>query len=123
MKLKSDNCFLQFLSSSKRLAVVGVAVAMGILLILIGRNGAFETGNKVNEGEIAISELCSMTEGVGECRVHVTYREVDGEQTVYAVAVVCEGADSVAVRQRLTSLMRSLYGVGSNRVEILKMKK
>ena len=48
----------------------------------------------------------------------ITYR---GEE-VYAVAVVCEGADSTAVRSDITELLTSIYGIGANRVEILPLK-
>ena len=123
MKLKSDKCFLQFLSSGKRLTPVAVALVLGVLLILIGSNKIEGAEKTTSASEIGIEELCSMTEGVGECRVHITYREDSGEELVYAVAIICEGADSVAVRERLTSLVCSLYGIGANRVEILKMKK
>lgn len=95
---------------------------LGVLLILIGSNKTEVAEKATSATEIGIEELCSMTEGVGECRVHITYRE-GGEESVYAVAIICEGADSVAVRERLTSLICSLYGIGANRVEILKMKK
>ena len=38
---------------------------------------------------------------------------------VYAVAVLCDGADSVKVRERIVDFMRSLYGIGANRVSVL----
>ena len=123
LKLKSDNCFSHFLASNKRIAVFAVALIFGVLLILIGSNFASVDNESPNTAESSIAELCAMTEGVGECHVHITYREIDGEACVYAVAIICEGAESVAVRQRLTSLVCSLYGIGANRVEILKMKK
>ena len=123
MKLKSDKCFWQFLSSNKRFATVAVALIFGVLLILIGSNSDALPEKSQITAEEGIAELCSMTDGVGECRVHLTYREDGGEERVYAVAIICEGADSVAVRERLTSLVCSLYGIGANRVEILKMKK
>ena len=123
MKLKSDKCFLQFLSSGKGFTLVAVALILGVLLILIGSNKAKIAEKSISPTEIGIEELCSMTEGAGECRVHITYREVGDEELVYAVAIICEGADSVSVRERLTSLVCSLYGIGANRVEILKMKK
>ena len=102
--------------------MVGIALTLGILLILIGSKKP-DAIQKSSTDEIGIAELCSMTDGAGECRVHITYRENDGEESVYAVAIICEGADSVKVRERLTSLVCSLYGIGANRVEILKMKK
>ena len=49
----------------------------------------------------------------------ITY---SGDGEVYAVAVLCDGAESALVRERLTSLVCSLFGVGANRVEILKIK-
>ena len=123
MKLKSDKLFSQFLASNKRYAIFGVALIFGVLLILIGSIRTTAADEATSSAESSIAELCEMTEGVGECRVHITYRERDGETSVYAVAIVCQGAESVAVRQRLTSLICSLYGIGANRVEILKMKK
>lgn len=123
MKLKSDSPFSHFLSSDKRLLLVGIALFLGAMLIFFGSNSPSGSDENQSTSESSIAELCEMTEGVGECRVHITYREIDGEQSVYAVAIICEGAESVAVRQRLTSLVCSLYGIGANRVEILKMKK
>lgn len=122
MKLKSDKFFTQFISSNKRLGVIGIALIFGVLLILIGSRAPSVQENAAKSAEESIAELCQSTDGVGDCIVHLTYREKDGETSVYAVAIICEGADSVIVRQRLTSLICSLYGIGANRVEILKMK-
>ena len=47
----------------------------------------------------------------------VTYK--NGE--VYAVAVICRGADNPKVRERLTELITSMYGIGANRISIQKM--
>ena len=123
MKFKSDKNFSQFISSNKKLGVTVIALIFGVLLILIGNNGISMQENSSKSREESIAELCQSTEGVGECVVHLTYREKDGEEMVYAVAIICEGAESPLVRERLTSLMCSLYGIGANRVEILKMKK
>lgn len=71
--------------------------------------------------EARLADMCSEIDGVGECRVMITYSE-DGE-SVYAVAVLCDGGDSVAVRERITELMVSLFGIGSNRISVLKIKK
>ena len=60
-------------------------------------------------------------EGVGECRVMMTYYPDSNEERVYAVLVLCEGAESPDVRERITSLCCSLYGIGSHRVEIQKL--
>ena len=59
-----------------------------------------------------------MIDGVGECRVMMTYRDREGEDSVYAVTILCDGAGSVNVRRDLTEMVCSLYGIGRNRVEI-----
>jgi hypothetical protein len=63
--------------------------------------------------------MCSLIEGVGECRVMMTYRPDD--EGVYAVLVLCDGGESVSVREKITSLFCSLYGIGSHRVEIQRL--
>lgn len=120
-KLRSDKGFLGFLSSESTALTPALIIILGIVLIFISgpRQGADYEASEGRE-EMA-EELCSMIDGVGECRVLMTYRE--GGEEVYAVAVLCEGAESVYVRERLTSLFTSLYGIGSNRVEIQRLNK
>ncbi len=104
--------------------------ALSLLLIAVllinPKSCSRETAAEKSEEEERIEALCSAVEGVGECRVMVTYEKTDGRETekkVYSVAVICEGADSVAVRARLIDLIGSLYGIGSNRVSIVKLEK
>ncbi|MBO5907927.1 MAG: hypothetical protein J6Q85_07255 [Clostridia bacterium] len=116
--MKSDSGFFEFLSAkgvSKKLVVF---LALGIILLLIGSAGlgGADTTEQVSDGEL--SSMCSSLVGVGECRVMVTYNE-KGE--VYAVAVLCEGAESVAVKERIYELVGSLYGIGTNRIAVLKI--
>ena len=40
---------------------------------------------------------------------------------VVAALVLCEGADSLAVRQRVVSMISSLYGIGTHRIEVVKI--
>ena len=81
-----------------------------------GRLLSCQGGEEKTAGEEErVAEMCSLIEGVGECRVMMTY---GGEGEVYAVLVLCEGAESARVRGDLTSLICSLYGIGSHRVEI-----
>ena len=119
MKSNLDNKFLDFVSSRGITAKVGVILALGLILILLGSLGN-KTQNTVSE-ESRAAEMCSMIDGVGECRVMMTYRE--GSEEVYAVLVLCEGGESVAVRDRIISMFCSLYGIGSHRVEIQKLVK
>ena len=92
-----------------------VLVVLGIIVLavlLIPARGSEKT-EALGEEE-KLEALCSRIEGVGECHVMVTYRE--GE--VYAVAIVCSGADDPKVRAKLVELVTSVYGIGANRVSI-----
>ena len=92
-----------------------LALALAILLFPTSNQGAKE--ETPPDEEARLEELCSKIEGVGECRVMVTYK--NGE--VYAVAVICRGADTPKVRERLTELITSMYGIGANRISIQRM--
>lgn len=108
--------FLAWLRGEKRLfLLVGVAV-VGLLLILLP-SADF---SPQKSGEVTdIETLCGAIDGVGECRVLLSFGE-DGE-TVTAVAVICEGGDRLDVRHRLTELLSSFYGIGYNRISVERM--
>lgn len=120
-KLKSVGEIREFLfGEGNRIWLVGLML-LGLILILIGNE---HTGEKIavtQTEEMRATEMCAMMDGVGDCRVMMTYRPDSDE--VYAVLVLCDGAESVAVRERITSLFTSLYGIGSHRVEIEKLNK
>ncbi len=106
--------------------MVAILVALALLLaaaLVYGRHAdGKDTGS---ETETRISEICSAVDGVGECRVIVNFEPGTGEEEgrVYSVAVICEGADDVNVRARITGLITSLYGIGSNRVSVVRLEK
>ena len=114
--------FREFLSSDGKGARLGLIILIGIALIFVGSLGAGDGGEKQDSAteEERLSEMCSMMDGVGECRVMVSYGK-DG--VVYAVLVLCDGADLPSVRERIISSVTSLYGIGSNRVEIQTLNK
>ena len=85
------------------------------LLLMVGAGGKDAAPTDLDE---RTAELCSQVSGVGECRVMITYRDDE----VFAVAVLCDGADNIEVRKNLTSLISSLYGIGAHRVEILSLE-
>ncbi len=120
-KLKSDSGFFDFL---KRKGASGKLVAfltVGVVLLLIGTRA----GEKAEEPEASsgteseLVEMFSELQGVGECKVKINYTE-GGE--VSAVAVLCEGAESDAVKKRIYDLVGSLYGIGTNRIAVLKIR-
>lgn len=110
-----------------RVLLIALCVLVGIVLLVIGASSASseQTADTVEE---RLEELCSSLSGVGQCRVMVTYKEREvgygkqSERTVESVAIVCKGADRASVRSELTSLLSSLFGIGTNRIHISKMK-
>ncbi len=115
--MKSDFSFISFIKKQDKKIIILIVGALALAILL------FPASNKKAEEEATLDEaarleeLCSEIDGVGECRVMVTYRE--GE--IYAVAVICRGADNPKVRERLTDLITSMYGIGANRVSIQPM--
>ncbi len=119
-RLKSENRLLSFLSSQKKsfLPALVLCAVLGVLLLGVGRNDSSQSGTGTLEEETAA--LCSAVAGVGECRVMITYTD---DERVYAVAVLCEGAESPSVRESVVSLASSLFGIGTNRISVLKLSK
>ena len=109
-----DKGFLGFLRQKGGLWILVFAVSIGLFLLVYFSDGAENGFDSTSE----ISELCSSVEGVGECRVMITY---EGEEPV-GIVVVCRGGDSVQVRHRLYEMLSALYGIGANRISIEKMK-
>lgn len=115
--MKSDFSFLAFIKKQDQKFLILLAGVLVLAILLIP-----SSNEKVSEAELSdeaakLEELCSQIDGVGECRVMVTYK--NGE--VYAVAVICRGADIPRVRERLTEMITSIYGIGANRVSIQPM--
>lgn len=120
-KLKSEGSFLSFLKGGGVRRILPLLV-VAVALLLLSSSLFFdkEEGESVSvsaEGEL--SELCSAIDGVGRCRVMITYGE---DEEVAAVAVLCEGADSVEVRARLNELISSLYGIRTSRISVVRMR-
>ncbi len=121
LKLKSDSSFREFLSQGKTPWLV-LLLVVGLGLILLGGTRSTEKSAEETGAEQRAAEMCALMDGVGECRVMMTFYPEE-ETRVYGVLVLCEGAESVAVREKITSLFCSLYGIGAHRVEIQKLKK
>lgn len=121
MKLKSGKSLSEFFSFSEKNIKIGIVIILGMALILIGSFGTEEKKTTVSE-EDKIAEICSMMDGVGKCRAMITYRGSEKEKEVFAVLILCEGADSTSVRSELTEAICAIYGIGANRVEIFSLK-
>ena len=119
MKSKSrlEGSLLGFVLSGGAAPKALIILMLGFLLLMLG-NLDIGADDGITEEE-KISEICAMTDGVGECRTMVTYTS-DGSE-VYAVTVLCRGADSAEIRGKVTSMICSLYGIGAHRVTVMKL--
>ena len=119
MKLKSDKSFIEFLRSGGGSLKIGVILLLGAMLILIGSlGGKGQTGEKPDT-ESRVAEMCALAEGVGRCEVMLTYSE-SGE--VVSALVLCDGGDLPAVRARVSDMVSSLFGIGTNRIRVQKIR-
>lgn len=127
------------IGGSKVLLAIAAVIA-GVLLIMassfVGR-GIDEPKSELDtykrELEEELEDMCSRIEGVGKCRVTVSFsegerREYQGSELkcvippkVLGVTVICDGADSASVRAAVTDMMSSLFDIGKNRICVLKL--
>ena len=99
-----------------------------------GGESSLNTDSEYEEKlESEIEKLCSSVDGVGKCRVFITFKR--GEQNTYkgsnlietkppevlGVTVVCRGGDSEAVKQELSEMLSALFDIGYNRIAIMKL--
>ncbi len=125
-RLKSDKNFFDFFLSGRGAKGALILLFVGLCLILISSSLAGEGSNKSIEAstneemlEQRVASLCSSIEGVGDCRVMITY----DQERVCAVAVLCEGAGSDRVRSEISTALSRLFGIGQNRISVLKIAK
>ena len=116
-----DKGFLKFIKEKKDITKIAVVLALGLVLVFIGSSSRDKPVESRTGVEDRLAELCSGVDGVGECSVLVYFTSSD-ESEVESVIVICEGADNVDVRLRLTEMLSSFFGIGSNRIRIEKMK-
>lgn len=123
MKTVNAGAFLGRLSKNKYVLLV---LALGLLLMLIPGSGK-GTEVKTEEKADALSssgisliaeserlgEILSSIEGVGRASVMIS---ADG------AVVVCDGAESAAVRLEVTRAVMVYSGIGSDRIAVCKMK-
>lgn len=138
-----DSGFITYIRNNKKVWRIAALIAVGIFLIAISSS----VGNKKEESkssemtleeykeslEAELVSLCSDIDGVGKCRVFITFER--GELNTYkgssvietkpprvlGVTVVCRGADSDYVKAELIDMITALFDIGSNRVAVLKL--
>lgn len=117
MKLKSDKSFLDFLRAGGGSPKLLLVLILGAALILIGSLGGTDE-KSAPDTETRVAEMCALAEGVGRCEVMLTYGS-DGE--VESALVLCDGGDLPSVRARVTDMVSSLFGIGTNRIRVQKI--
>lgn len=99
-------------------------VLLGLLLMLLPARGtrrqaAAETAEQPGVRSELETTLAAF-DGVGRLRLTLTV--APGTERWEGAVVVCEGADSAAVRLTLTQALRALTGLPSDRITIVKGK-
>lgn len=112
-KSESKNTFLAFIGRSGGGLLISLVLIIGVVFLLLPR----EAGSSAYSEEERAGALCSSLGGVGECSVALCMR--DGE--VVSAAILCEGADSPTVEASVKELISSLYGIGYNKISVLKL--
>lgn len=131
----------RYIKENKRIILIALFALVGIFFVIISSSSG---GDEVEKKEITLDEykelleaeiesLCSDVDGVGACRVFITFER--GVQDTYkgsniieskpprvlGVTVVCRGGDSDAVRSSVTEMICALFDIGYNRVAVLKL--
>ena len=129
--MKFDGTFKDFLKKRKGFAKPLLILMLGAIFVFFSFGSLCGEEEEYEEDSLAVElqTLLESVEGVGKCRVMISYRESGGsyysrntEKTVYAVAVVCRGADSALVSAKVRDMVSATFGIGVNRVTVLKMK-
>ena len=116
--------FYRYIRDRKSVLSIAVIIALGLILIFIGGNESNEASDDTVGIEDRLSAACSAIAGVGDCSVLVYYGagEGEGEGQIESVIVICDGVDSSEVRLKLTKMLSSFLGIGSNRIRIERKK-
>ena len=121
-----DKRFFKYIKDRKDLFKIGVVLSLGLILVFLGtRNNEAVSTSSSSDMEERVTEACSNVAGVGKCEVFIYYSSQDSkakDNEVESVLVICEGADSVEIRLRLTEILSSVFGIGTNRIRIEKMR-
>lgn len=129
-----------FLNDKKKIIIFVVALVGVLLMLLTISSEKNEPEENISENykeelEEELTKLCSQIDGVGKCRVSVSFSV--GESYKYSgnklisttppkvdgVVVIAEGADKTNVKKDIIECMTSLFDIGTNRVCVMKMEK
>jgi len=123
MKLREGKGLLKALGGNKYVLMV-VALALVLMLLPSGKSGGgtlgrgqgselASSGIALDTESARIGEFLSRIEGVGEAGVLLSAE---------GAVVVCQGADEAGVRYCVTNAVSAYTGLGSDKIQVIKMK-
>ncbi len=121
MKSGSIKAFLKNEASARLFIPFFIGVFLLLALSLFG--GAATGGEDASEETERLSVMCSMLEGVGECKIMLTYSDGKNGGEVVSAAVIYNGGGGINTEYELKKLISSLYGIGTNRIAVISSKK
>ena len=101
-----------------------VLLAVGVALLIAGLvwDGREARAPTPTTKEEELAALLSEVEGVGECVVTVVYSPENAEEVV-GVAVICEGGASIETKERVITMLSTLFRIGTHRITVEKLAK
>ncbi len=135
--MNKENAFLAYLKSRKEIFFVAFLLLSGIALLLLGGTDSsfFSEKKEVSYEktvETEVENLLRNVRGVGEVSVLIRFEDAektslygqssDTSPRVASVTVVCDGGDNATVCAELTKMLSAHFGIGANRVTVLKRK-
>ena len=135
-----DNVRFAYLKGRGRYILIALAAIVGVLLISFS-GGSDEDYKEENDSleiyreklESELGALCASVDGVGRCRVFITFARGEANSfkgsavvetkppLVMGVSVVCDGGDSERVKSELVRMICAMFDVGTNRVAVMKL--
>ncbi|MCD8040431.1 MAG: hypothetical protein LUF82_02830 [Clostridia bacterium] len=109
-----------FLKEKKKLILVILLIillAAAVFIFYGDKEEQTSTASSMTETESKIANVLSAMDGVGEVEVLVT--ETEGEIT--GVVIVCEGADSILVRNNILNAVSTALNINKNIIAIYSM--
>ncbi len=116
------NRVTEWLKEKKKIIIIAVLVILLVLIIFLFFGGSDEetsTGSDVvkSESEIRLTALLESIDGVGDVEIMIT--ETDG--VITGVVVVCEGANSIMIRNDILNAVSIALNIDKNNIAIYSM--
>lgn len=103
--------FSNFFKEKKSLALIALALIVGVCLMLFGDG----VGGGTDNTEKRLAQLCESIDGVSGVSVMIT-KDTGG--AVRGVAIVCTGGDDARIRLTLTELAAALFSIPASSVSV-----